>query len=314
MRENKHILITGANGFVGRHLAEALRVKGIRVSQICRSLSALNNGENGRYSIDLKNRFEVIELVLKLQPNVIIHLAGEKNRTGDVAQFRDQYDKNVLISLNIIDACRALTCLERFVFLGSCDEYGQCLTPYKESQKEMPTTAYGLSKLTVTQIVSGLFLSNHFPSVVLRPTVVYGSGQGDEMFLSSLIRSLLIGKNFAMTEGAQLRDFIYIDDVVSAIISAAYGDKRINGSLINVGAGVSYRLRDVAIMAANLINPDADRLIQFGAVQYRSNEIMDYSVDITRAKELLDWSPKTNLRDGVKRVIAQLRVAAQPHA
>ena len=314
MGKVKHILITGANGFVGRHLSEELLSSGAKVSQIFRSILSLSHKVEGCYALDLSNRDEVIKVFSELQPDYVIHLAGDKNRSGDVTQLRDQYDQNVLILLNIIDACRALTCFKRLVFLGSCDEYGQCLTPYEETQKEMPTSAYGLSKLIATQILSGLYLGNQFPSVVLRPTVIYGPGQGDEMFLSALIRSLLNGNSFAMTEGEQFRDFIYIDDVVSAIIGAVNADERINGNIINIGAGASCRLRNVAMMSAKLIDPEAGRLIKFGAVPYRSNEIMDYSVVVARAKELLDWSPSTDLRDGVKRVIDQLRATAQFHA
>ena len=310
MVASSHILITGAHGFLGQHLSEALLAKGARVSQIFRSVPPDGYATGTQHALDLTDSVKVAEVFSLLQPDTVIHLAGSKSREHDVKQFRETYTANLLMSLNIIDACRALPNFKRLIFLGSCEEYGQVSTPYRETQREVPTNAYGLSKLAVTHILSGLFHSHQFPSVVLRPTVIYGPGQGDEMFLSALIQSLLAGKDFAMTAGEQRRDFVYIDDVVDVIIRAISADERLNGMIINIGAGISYQIREIATLVANLINPDVSSLIKFGAVQYRPNEVMDYSVVITRAKELLDWYPSTNLEDGVQQTIMQFKESA----
>lgn len=310
MLVNSHILITGANGFVGRHLSKTLLVTGARVSQIVRTVSPDGHATGTQHVLDLTDRVKVAEVFSLLQPDYVIHLAGSKNRANDVAQFRDTYDMNLLMSLNIIDACRALKNFKRLVFLGTCDEYGHAAIPYDETQREVPTSAYGLSKLAVTQILSGLFYSHRFPSVTLRPTVIYGPGQGDEMFLSALIQSLLAGKDFAMTPGEQHRDFIYVNDVVDAIVKAISADERVNGAVINVGAGISYQIKEIATIVVNSINPEASGLIKFGAVQYRPNEVMDYSVVIDRAKALLGWIPVTSLEDGVQQTVRQFKESA----
>ncbi len=310
MLNNSHILITGANGFVGQHLSEALLDKGARVSRIVRSVLPSHHVVVDQHVLDLADRLKVLEVVSLLQPSYVIHLAGSKIRTNDVKQFRDTYDENLLMSLNVIDACRALKNFKRLVFLGTCEEYGLAPTPYKEAQRAVPTGVYGLSKLAVTQILTGLFHSHRFPSVVLRPTVIYGPRQGDEMFLSALIQSLLAGKDFAMTYGEQRRDFIYIDDVVDAIINAIKADERVNGEVINIGAGDSFQIKEITTMVANSIGAAVSGFIKFGAVPYRPNEAMDYSVVITRAKELLGWYPSTSLEDGVQQTIKQFKASA----
>lgn len=303
MFANEHFLITGANGFVGRHLSEAILLLGARVSQIIHSVSPLESAVGVQHVLDLTERAKVAEVFSLLEPDYVIHLAGTKNRTNDGTEFRNTYDTNLLMSLNVIDGCRAVKDFKRLIFLGSCDEYGRASAPYDEVEREQPTSAYGLSKLAVTQILSCLFRSHRFPSVVLRPSVIFGPGQGDEMFLSALIQSLLAGRAFAMTAGEQWRDFIYIDDVVGAIIQAVSADMRVNGAVVNIGAGVSYQIKNVALVVANAINPAVNRLIKFGATPYRPNEIMDYSVDVNRAKELLDWYPSTTLEDGVRQTV-----------
>jgi nucleoside-diphosphate-sugar epimerase len=161
--------------------------------------------------------------------------------------------------------------------------------------------------MAVTQILTSLFHSHRFPSVVLRPTVIYGPGQGNEMFISALIQSLLAGRDFAMTNGEQQRDFIYINDVVDAIIKTVSSGEKVNGAVLNIGAGVSYQIKEVATLVADLVGPNVSRLIQFGAVQYRTNEVMHYSVEIARARELLGWYPNTNISIGLQHTIQHLK-------
>lgn len=304
---NSHILITGANGFVGRHLSKTLLSNGCKVTQIVRSVAHVGQATGVQHVLDLSDRVKVAKVFSLLQPDYVIHLAGSKNRVNDVAQFRDTYDTNLLISLNIIDACRTLTNFKRLIYLGTCDEYGYAPTPYVETQREVPTNTYGLSKLAVTQILSCLFHSYRFPSVVLRPTVIYGPGQGEDMFLSALIQSLLAGEDFAMTSGEQRRDFVFINDVVDAIIKALKASDRVNGAIINIGAGIQYQIKEAATIVANLINSDVGKRIKFGAIQYRSNEVMDYAVVIASAKELLGWYPSTNLEDGLQQTVMQFK-------
>lgn len=310
---SSHILVTGANGFVGRHLSEALQTAGHRVSQIVRSASPIGHATGALHVLDLTDRDKVAEIFSLLQPDYVIHLASSKDRCNDIAQFHNTYDTNLSMSLNVIEACRTLKNFKRMIFLGTCDEYGLAQPPYDETQRPDPTSAYGLSKLAVTQILTGLFHCHRFPAVVLRPTVIYGPGQGDEMFLPALIQSLLSGKEFAMTVGEQRRDFVYVNDVVEAIIKTIIADERVNGMVVNIGAGVSHRIKEIAAMAADSIDPAISGLIKYGAIQYRPNEVMDYSVVIARAQALLDWSPSTSLEEGVRQTVRQYKELAWNH-
>ena len=307
MLRNFRILITGANGFVGRHVCAAMQKKGVRLLQLVRSRTSISNKENAQIVVDLTNRNMVAETFSALQPDYVIHLAGEKNRNDIDTQFRDSYDRNLAISLNVIEACLGLPKFERLIFLGSCDEYGHESSPFDEMQRELPANAYGLSKLAVTKILSGLYQSRQFPSIVLRPSVIYGPNQGDEMFLSALIQSLLAQKNFAMTYGEQYRDFVYIDDVVDAIIKALTAVNQVNGTVINIGAGVSYQVKNIATLVANSIHQDANNHLKFGVVPYRTTEVIHYAVNIGRAEKLLGWQPTTKLEQGLQQTVNHFR-------
>lgn len=307
MTSGSHILITGANGFLGRHLSRALLVTGAKVSHLVRSIVPSFHNEETQIALDLSDSKKVKKIISTLQPRYVIHLAGTKERVNSGADFRNSYERNVSISLNVIDACLELSDFKRLVFLGSCDEYGQATSPFDEVQREMPANAYGLAKLAVTKILSGLYQSCQFPSVVLRPTVIYGPNQGSEMFLSALIQSLVAKKDFAMTLGDQFRDFVYVDDVVDAIIRGIYAGNEVDGKLFNIGAGVSYQVKKIAYLVSNLIHPDAFSRLKFGAVQYRTHEVMDYAVNIMLAEQLLGWQPNTQLEQGLQKTINYFR-------
>jgi nucleoside-diphosphate-sugar epimerase len=258
---------------------------------------------NHNYSIDLSDRDAVVSIFTELRPDYVVHLASTKNRKSELVDFSESYNQNLLTSLNVINACCHLPELKRLIFIGSCDEYGLVSTPYHETQRGIPTNAYGLSKLAITQILSGLFHSHRFPSVVLRPSVIYGPHQGSEMFLSALILSLVAGNDFAMTAGDQYRDFVYVDDVVSAIIQALNADEKVNGKVFNIGSGIAWQVKDVASLVAKKMGQSSIEHIKFGAVPYRPNEVMDYAVDITQARSVLNWQPATSLESGLQETI-----------
>lgn len=301
--QKNHIFITGANGFVGKHLQRELIARGFRVSVATRSDLDLDDQNVEQYIVDLTDKIKVFDILQSLKPDYVVHLASEKNRNNNPDSFIKDYDGNVSMALNLVDACRNLLNLKKFIFLGSCDEYGLGPRPYNENQFELPSGAYGLSKLSITKLLLCLYHTESFPSVVLRASVIYGPEQNDDMFVPSLINSLISRDDFPMTFGDQLRDFVYVSDVVEAIMKVLSADERLDGKILNIGLGASYKVNHIAKIAANLIAPTALSQIKFGAVEYRSNEVMDYSLNVSRASELLNWSPKVNVEDGIRKTV-----------
>ena len=120
--------------------------------------------------------------VFKIDPNIIIHLAYLKNRDDQSDILNHEYYLNLQISSNIIQSSRLLSSLEKFIFFGSCDEYGIQNEPYREDQLEQPLTSYGLSKLSITKMLKALYYKENFPSLIIRPSVVYGEGQETKCF------------------------------------------------------------------------------------------------------------------------------------
>ncbi len=270
---------------------------------ICRSSNKNCDRLWRTVNLDLTNITELLDVVCTFDPNYVIHLASNKFRGKIDLDFQRVYQENVVMSLNLIEACQNLCNLDRFIFLGSCDEYGYSNQPFEEKQCEFPNSAYGLSKLAITKFLLGLYQVKKFPAVILRPSVVYGPSQGSDMFLSALIASIREKRDFLMSPGNQYRDFIFIDDVVNAIEMAIFGEKQICGHVINIALGESIQLAHLTEIVSSLFNYNARDLIKIGAVPYRDGENMFYSVNINKAREILGWVPEFSLKEGINMTI-----------
>lgn len=305
--QNKRVLVTGASGFVGSPLCQALKARGALVTGFVRSpASAVQYSFVEQRVGDISDRTQVRQLVQDIQPDLVVHLAAAKNRSLDLPGYRSGYETNLLGALNLIEACQELTSLVRFVFLGSCEEYGRLTAPFDESSRECPVSAYAVTKLAVTQLLETFARSNGFPAVILRPSVVYGPGQNTDMFLPSLIKALVSGERFGMSLGEQTRDFLYIDDLVTAILQAL-SVPDVQGQVINVSSALPIRIDDLAKKTARLIGKETETLLDLGARGYRPGEAMNYWASNLRAQKLLNWAPCVSLEDGLRRTIAYFR-------
>jgi|NGEPerStandDraft_6_1074524.scaffolds.fasta_scaffold11264_4 nucleoside-diphosphate-sugar epimerase len=302
------ILITGASGFIGKHMLRKI----FNTSNIIACVDLFYDEdffkEYGKrvqvFSGNMLDKSFITSCIKSFSPDYVFHLAGSKKRTNSLPEFKISNEINYLGTLNLFEALLEVQNLKLVTLLGTIEEYGSTNPPFREDSLELPGSAYGLSKLTVTKL--GLIFNHQFnlPVVILRPSIAYGPDQGEEMFIPALIKSLLRNKPFQMTEGNQLRDFIYIDDLINAMIKSITCTG-LEGQIINIAAGTSVRLRDIALQIAVITN-SIDNL-KIGEVPYRNSEIMNYAVDITKATKLLHWHPETTLTDGLERTISFCR-------
>lgn len=302
----KRVLVTGANGFIGSHLCQALSAQGAQTFGFVRKPRALELTLTEQHQVDVQDRLLVKKMVQDLHPEFVVHLAAVKNRSLDLAEYRAGYEGNLFGAINLIEACQELTISPRFIFLGSCEEYGHNPVPFDETSRESPVSAYAASKLAVTQLLQTLARAIDFQAVILRPSIVYGPGQDTDMFLPALIKSLVSGESFPMTPGEQTRDYVYIDDVVDAILRVLT-TSGLRGRVINISSGIPVCNEDLAKNTAQLIGIEAVKLIGFGARNYRPGEAMNYWADNSLALELLGWMPCISLEDGLRRTISYFR-------
>jgi nucleoside-diphosphate-sugar epimerase len=296
---HKKLLVTGGAGFIGRHLVRELCALGHSPVAVTRSLDRIDRDlgdlDNVRWvEADLCSSEQVTALLQAEQPDVLFHLAG--NRLGESDK---RTDSNLLSAANLFEASRDSS-IKRIVILGSASEYGDQLGPLNEKLPARPSSAYGISKAVVTKTALAMFEENGLPVVILRPFTVYGPHQPAEMFVAEATHCAVNELPFRMSAGTQQRDFVFVDDVVAAIIASASAAE-LEGKIINIGSGQARKLRDVAELIWRISETKAPLLI--GERPASESDMHDTWADITRAQELLDWSPRTSLEDGLRTTI-----------
>lgn len=303
MKEKKRILITGSSGFIGTNLLISLKSQNYDIAVIDRSHNTkFENVTN--YIGDICDYSFVEKTILDFQPNKVFHLAGYKNRSSNIEEVSLSLKVNLMGTLNLYQALTKVSTLESIITLGTTDEYGIHNSSFIESSIENPISPYGFGKLCGTQLAQFFNRSFNLPVIILRPTIAYGPYQANDMFIPSLISTLISNSDFKMTEGKQLRDFIYISDLVDAMLLISES-QNYNGEIFNIGSGDSLKLREVASTIAKDLNKE--HFLKIGSIPYRSNEVMKYMTSIDKVKNKFGWKPKIDFKKGIELTVKHYR-------
>lgn len=276
--------MTGATGFIGSHLVEALDDAGETV--------------RGADLPETDLRSAVLDRLLE-DVDVVHHLAGRpgvRSSWGD--GFDDHLSCNVTATQRLLEAARR-SGIRRFVYASSSSVYGNAdFYPVAETDPTAPHSPYGITKLAAEHLCTTYGRNHDLPTVSLRYFSVYGPRQRPDMAHHRMIESALDERPFPLYgDGSHVRDFTYVGDVVRAHLRAADPDVDLEaGTVMNICAGRSTVLRDlIELVGETLGSPvEIDKLdAQPGDVRRTggSNEL---------AAELLGWSPQTSLEEGIR--------------
>ncbi len=298
------VLVTGGSGFVGSHLVRRLVKEGADIHLLVRPGSSLwrLEGIARRLSLHRGNiaRYADVRACLRAaRPEIIFNVAGMKERNREIRMLRPSVDVNVVGTLNLCKAaCDEKLALRSFVQTGTCEEYGSGPVPNRELQREQPVSPYSAGKTAATHFCQMLHRSLEFPVVILRPCLLYGPGQDSDFFIPRLIQHCLKNESeFAMTSGSQSRDLGYVGDMVEAYLLAARSKKAI-GEVINVGSGKEYKIKDVAKKIVKAAGSSIK--LKLGSLPSRPCEIQRLFFSNEKARNILGWSPKVDLDEGLR--------------
>ena len=291
------VLVTGATGFIGYHLCEAL----VSLRAAVHGLARAANGEclpTGcqPLPVDLMDYDAVRATVKVLRPDVIYHLAGRVTADRDVALVLPMLEGNLIPAAHMLLAANDVGC-ERFVCAGSSEE--------TDVAHPVASSPYAASKTAVSAYGQMFHRLYAVPVVVLRPFSVYGPRQGDDKLIPYAIRALLRGESPQLTGGDQVRDFIYVKDVARGFLEAGAADG-IVGEALDLGTGLGTRVREVMTLLTDILGVDITPTL--GAVPARVAE-EDQIADPARTKELLGWEPRWSLREGLEETVKSYRTA-----
>jgi UDP-glucose 4-epimerase len=297
------VLVTGAEGFIGSHLARRLAGEGARVSGLVRpgaDLSRLDGleGKIDLHPLDIREGEALARLAGDLRPRLVFHLAAVTDPSRSPAGLERCLAVNFSGTLNLLRALENLSC-ERLVAVDTAEIYGRNPAPFREEMPPDPVSPYSLSKAAATLLCRTWAAAYGFPVTVLRLFLVYGPGQGEERFLPQLIEAGLSGRPLKMTPGEQTREYTYIDDAVEGLLRAARRGPP--GEVINLGSGEEVSLGDLARMTGEILGREI--VINPERLPYRDNEIRRFVGDHGKAAGLLGWRPAVSLPEGLARTV-----------
>jgi nucleoside-diphosphate-sugar epimerase len=302
------VLVTGASGFIGAHLVARLLSEGNRVSVLARSSSLLPQEWRERANVVACDDFSErgLRQLLRSPVDIVFHLAAYGVRPS-------HRDIDEMIAINVeLPAALVRLCAEwraRMVMAGTFSEYR---SPSIQSllTEESPLEQgklYGSSKAAGGLIASAIANSGGVSFRLLRLFKVYGVGEAPHRLLPALVRGLAKGERVAISAGTQVLDFVYIDDVVEAMVRAAAHSRNKGGiATWNVATGRPHSVREFAERVAQAMHVNSS-LLGFGAISMRTDDEPWLVGSPCLLGAELGWQPSIGFDDGVRAAVAALR-------
>jgi polyisoprenyl-phosphate glycosyltransferase len=302
----RRVLVTGAGGFCGAAIADALAASGDDVVATMRPGGRRPPAGLAVAAWDLHDPAAADALVREVRPHVCVHAAaaGARSRCDDVDEL---LRVNVTATAALTAALAAHGAL-RLVTLGSSSEYGTPAGSMTEDVVPAPDDCYGVSKLAGGLIARTIARVGGPEFVHLRLFSVYGPGEDADRLVPRVLRAVAERQPIDLTPGEQARDFIYVDDMVEAV-ALATARPGIDGAMLNVGTGVETTVRKLAETACAIAGADP-ALLRFGAQPYRRGERFRWVADPRRAEAVLGFRARTELADGLRQTLAALPAEA----
>ena len=301
----KRVLVTGATGFIGRHLTRHLAQDGAEVWTTGLPNEQPPPGTTRHLSLDVRDTNAVGAVVAEAAPQVVFHLAAAGVTDPGVGPAL-ALAVNGGGTVHLLEALRGRD-VRRVVLAGTCYEYGASQRASESANQRLsvegldPFNAYAASKVAAWAFGRMYWRAYGTAIVTVRPFQVYGPGQPTRTLVPAAIRAALAGEDFPMTPGEQRRDFIYVEDVVEGMLAAAQAPGT-EGQSLDLGTGQAHTVRQVVERVWAMTG--ARGHILPGALPYRTSEVMRLVADAERTAHLTGWRARVGLGEGLKRTIA----------
>ena len=287
-------LVTGATGFIGRRLCEALCLLGADVVGLSRSAARTNLPAGVRpLALDLTDWQETRDRLSDDRYDAVFHLAGNVSARPDRDLVLPMLQSHVIGTASLLDAITERGC-ERFVLLGSSEE------PRVSGDGAEAGSPYAAAKVAARQLALMYHRLYGLPVVALRLFLTYGPGQADTKLVPYAIRSLLDGRNTSLSSGSKICDGIYLDDAVRGLLMAATASDEALGGCFDLGAGAGITVRQLVERIAALVGASAR--LAFGEMPDRIGEESG-SADLEQTTAILGWTPNWGTDAGLNHTI-----------
>jgi nucleoside-diphosphate-sugar epimerase len=288
----KRVLVTGASGFVGSSLIPKLIESGHQVLSIVRSESSATSMDQKTYQ---ECTLADLQKVIDFNPHVVINLATFSSSLDDAESQKKIIDSNISFLSNLLLVVKELN-VELFVNTGTFAEY------FSNDDVFDPAYFYSATKTAGRFIVKYFSKAYSFKSVDIVPYSIYGPNDKRKKLIHALLDSLDSMQPVKTTQGRQVLDFVYIDDVANAFLALIDRVSELeDGMVFKIGTGNGTTIRDLVKEIEILTGKKAN--IIWGAIPYRKRDIMVAIADTSNARCYLNWQPKVSLREGLTQML-----------
>ena len=298
----KNILITGGTGFVGANFVHRLVKEGYKPTVFIRKESNLWRLKNILTKIkivqtDLLNTKLLSQQVRKIKPTHIFHLAAYGTRQSVQKDTVKTYTQNILSAINMMEVC-CKQGFQQYVNIGSSSEYGLKKSAMKEQDILQPINHYGATKAAISLAASVFGTTYKLSISTVRLFSPYGYWEDRRRFIPTLILNAIRGQAAELSSPSYVRDFIFIDDVVSAFMHFLTSKKQYN-EVFNIGSGKQYTLQQVVDEVQTL----SKSKLKVSWNNRSSNQLEPafWKADISKTKKILKWKPTTSLKQGLQK-------------
>jgi NAD dependent epimerase/dehydratase len=310
----KKVLITGADGFIGSHVTEALVREGYDIRAFVLYNSFNSWGWLDHCTDDVRGKFEVFAGDVRDPSGVrqamkncdaVLHLAALISIPYSYHSPDTYVDTNIKGTLNIVQAARDLG-VGRVVHTSTSEVYGTArFVPITEDHPLQGQSPYSASKIGADQIAMSFYTSFGTPVTIVRPFNTYGPRQSARAVIPTIITQIANGKQ-QIKLGAlhPTRDFNYVSDTVNGFKSALNA-QRVVGEVINIGSNFEISIGDTAQAIADVMGVDIEIISDEQRLRPENSEVQRLWAANDKARELLGWTPKYGGLDGFRRGLAE---------
>jgi NAD dependent epimerase/dehydratase len=312
--QGKRILVTGADGFIGSHLTEALVAQGHAVRAFVYYNSFNSWGWLDEADDRIKRSLDVfagdirdphgVRTAMK-DCDVVLHLAALIAIPYSYHSPDTYVDTNIKGTLNVVQAARELG-VERVVHTSTSEVYGTArFVPITEDHPLQGQSPYSASKIGADQIATSFFLSFETPVTVIRPFNTYGPRQSARAVIPTIITQIASGaQQIKLGAMRPTRDFNFVSDTVRGFVAVAECDAAV-GKVINIGSNYEVSVGDTAKLIAQQMGREVEFTSDEQRLRPAGSEVERLWADNTRARELAGWSPEYAGLEGLQRGLAE---------
>lgn len=312
--ERKKVLVTGADGFIGSHLVDALVRRGCDVRAFVHYNSFNSWGWLDDAPKEIKDKLDVFAGDVR-DPHgvatamkgcgVVFHLAALIGIPYSYHSPDTYVDTNVKGTLNVVQAARTLG-VEKIVHTSTSEVYGTARqVPINEDHPLQGQSPYSASKIGADQMAMSFHASFGTPVAIVRPFNTYGPRQSARAILPTVITQIAAGQR-RLKLGAMhpTRDFNYVQDTVSGFLAIAASDRTV-GSVVNIGSNYEISVGDAVLLIAELMGVDVEIDTDDQRMRPAHSEVERLWADNTRARDLAAWEPSYGGLDGFRRGLTE---------